>query len=136
MSEYEILTLHGEVLEAFWVGAQFYASVSFGYIILSYVAVDRLNWKLIIALSAMYVAFAIWMIYGFTTMSYQVIAHKEDLMELHKAGALESRAAISVVETWSPTIAFVSTTFAVWGIFFSALLYLPYNYRRHINANT
>ena len=136
MNEYEILTLHGEMDEAFWTAAQFYSSVSFGYIILSSVAVDRLNWKLIIALSALYVAFAIWMIYGLTTVGFQVIAHKEDLMELHKAGALESRAAISVVETWSPRVAFVSTTFAVWGIFFSALLYLPYSYYRHKNANT
>ena len=136
MNEYEILTLHGELLEVFWSGAQFYSSVSFGYIILSYVAVDRLNWKLIIALSAMYVSFAAWMIYAFTTTSFQIMAHKEDLMELHKAGALESRAAISLLEIWNPTIAFVSTTFAVWGIFFSALLYLPYNYHRHKNANT
>ena len=91
---------------------------------------DRLNWKLIIAMSAMYVAFAVWMIYGFTTMSYQVIAHKEDLMELNKTGALESRAAMSIVETWNPIVASVSITFAIWGILFSALLYLPYNYRR------
>jgi hypothetical protein len=84
MTEYEILYLLSETFDRVWELIQYWSSVSFGYLILAYVAAPRLNLILIVVLSILYAAFSVQMFELLLTHNGFNLAYIESLNELSK----------------------------------------------------
>ena len=133
MTEYEILYLLSETYDRVWALIQFWSSVSFGYMILAYVAAPRLNLLIVLVLSILYIAFSMQMFELLVTHNGFSLAYEESLSDLSKTVGLKNPAAIYAVEH-DPNI--LGATVSLFGTFFAALLYLPYSYYRGKNGNT
>ena len=88
MTEHELMYLMSETANRNWEIWQYWTGVSFGYLILGYVAARHLNWLLIFLVSSLYTLFSV--------MMFQTVGHNAEIIfgvadELRKlqAGGVE-----------------------------------------------
>ena len=134
MTEHELMYLMSETANRNWEIWQYWTGVSFGYLILGYVAAKHLNWLLIFLVSLLYTLFSI--------MMFQTVGHNAEIVfgiadELRKlqAGGIELTAPAArwldgLSEDGRLSIAVLLATYL------AALLYLPYNYIRSGREDT
>ncbi|MAT93216.1 MAG: hypothetical protein CME59_11510 [Halioglobus sp.] len=98
MSEAEILEHLFSIYDRYWTIVQWWASVSFGVIMIAYFAADKLRAILLITVLALYVIYSAWV---FMLLMYNVdIAYGlfEDLGALSRTGELETQGARVALE--------------------------------------
>lgn len=130
MSEAEILEQLFSIFDRYWFIVQWWASVSFGLIMIAYFAADKLSSFLLVIVLGLYVIYSGWV---YMLLVYNVdVAYGlfEDLNSLSSAGALKSQGAKVALEnpfvtygTWLGMIALPAT-------FFSCIGYLLYAHFR------
>jgi hypothetical protein len=134
MTEYELMYLMSETANRNWEMWQYWTGVSFGYLILGYVAAKHLNWLLIFFVSALYTLFSIFL--------FQVLGHNAEILfgtadELRK---LQS----SGVELTAPAARWLAghsedsmlPVAVLLVTYLAALLYLPYNHIKSDRGDT
>jgi hypothetical protein len=134
MTESELMYLMSETANRNWQIWQYWTGVSFGYLVLGYVAAKHLNWMLIFFASALYTLFSIFM--------WQVLGHNAEIVfgtadELRKLQG-------SGTELTAPTVRWLAghsedgliPVAVLLVTYFSALIYLPYNYIKAGRENT
>ena len=134
MTEHELMHLMSETANRNWEIWQYWTGVSFGYLILGYVAARHLNWLLIFLVSSLYTLFSV--------MMFQTVGHNAEIIfgvadELRKlqAGGVEltaptARWLASLSVDGRLAIAVLLATYS------AALLYLPYNVIRSGREDT
>lgn len=98
MSEAEILEYLFSIYDRYWTIVQWWASVSFGVIMIAHFAADRLKAFLVITVLVLYVLYSAWV---YLLLVYNVdIASGffEDLDSLRRTGALQSHGARAASE--------------------------------------
>lgn len=134
MTEHELMYLMSETANRNWQIWQYWTGVSFGYLILGYVAAKHLNWLLIFLVSSLYTLFSI--------MMFQTVGHNAEIVfgiadELRKlqAGGIELTAPAARWLDGLSEDGRLSIT-VLLATYLAALLYLPYNYIKAGRENT
>lgn len=123
--------LYGETIDRLWMQIQFWAGVSFGYLVMAHVAADRLNWIIIGFISALYIAFTA---QSFQMMDFHmdyVLEYKKSIFQLYEAGALQTPAAKLAAVSKIYSAPFL---ISILGTFFAALIYLPYKHWQQVRS--
>ena len=128
MSELDILEHLFSVYDRYWVIVQWWASVSFGLIMIAYFAADKLRALLLVVILVLYLIYSGWV---FMLLVYNVeVAYGlfEDLAALNASGLLESKGAKVALE--NPYVGYGTNLgmVALPATFFSCVCYLVYDY--------
>ncbi|MEZ5572256.1 MAG: hypothetical protein R3E64_09545 [Halioglobus sp.] len=132
MSEAEILEQLFSVFDRYWFIVQWWASVSFGLIMVAYFAAERLSALILGTVLALYLIYSGW-VYMLLVYNIDIASGlMADLSSLNSVGELKSQGARNALEnpfvtygTWLGNIALPSTFFACIGY----LLYAYFNAR-------
>ena len=134
MTEHELMYLMSETANRNWEIWQYWTGVSFGYLILGYVAAKHLNWLLIFLVSCVYTLFSIIM---FQTVGHNaeiVFGIADELRKLQESGIELTAPAARWLAGFSED-GTISIT-VLLATYLAALLYLPYNYIRSGREDT
>lgn len=128
MSEAEVLEQLFSIFDRYWTIVQWWASVSFGVIMIAHFAADKLKAFLLITVLVLYVLYSTWV---YLLLVYNVdIAYGlfRDLDALSRAGALESFGAQAVLE--NPFVGYGTSLgmVALPATFLACIGYLLYAY--------
>lgn len=128
MSEADILEQLFSVFDRYWVIVQWWASVSFGLIMIAYFAADKLRAFLLVVILVLYLVYSGWV---FMLLVYNVdVAYGlfEDLASLKALGLLESKGAKAALE--NPYVGYGTNLgmIALPATFFACVGYLVYAY--------
>ena len=133
MTEYEIWELYNNSMEALWNLLQFFSSVSFGYLALGVIAVNRLNILSVLVLSVLYVAFSMQIFEALGIVHGEAGAHVESMKLLSETIGLQTPSAIQM-STVDLSDGYTGPI-AIFGIFIVAILSLPYQYWKSSREN-
>lgn len=135
MSEAELIEQLFSVFDRYWFVVQWWASVSFGLIMIAYFAADKLSALLLGVVIGLYLIYSCW-VYMLLIYNIDIATGLlADLNSLREAGELKTEGARAALDnpfvrygTWLGNIALPSTFFACIG-------YLLYAYT-HARKNT
>lgn len=135
MSEADILEQLFSVYDRYWVIVQWWASVSFGLIMIAYFAADKLRALLLIVILVLYLIYSAWV---FMLLIYNIdVAYGlfEDLALLNSSGLLKSRGAKVALE--NPYVGYGTNLgmIALPATFFACVGYLVYAYIQARRSN-
>jgi len=128
MSEAETLEYLFNIYDRYWTIVQWWASVSFGVIMIAYFAADRLKAFLLITVLVLYLLYSAWV---YLLLVYNVdVAYGffEDLDALRRTGALQSHGARAALENPFVTYGTRLGMIALPGTFLACNGYLLYAY--------
>ena len=122
MSEAEILEQLFSVFDRYWFMVQWWASVSFGLIMIAYFAADKLSALLLGTVLGLYLVYSSW-VYMLLVYNIDIaFGLLSDLNSLSSAGELKTQGARVAMEnpfvkygTWLGNVALPSTFFACIG---------------------
>lgn len=126
MTEHELMYLMSETANRNWEMWQYWTGVSFGYLILGYVAAKHLNWFLIFFVSTLYTLFSIFLLDHLGLNAEILFGTADELRKLQLSG----------VELTAPTARWLAghsedgmlPISLLLVTYLAALLYLPYNH--------
>ena len=126
MTEAELAYQISESINRGWGLIQWWASISFGLLIVAHVAADKLNLFLLIVTIALYTSFSI-MANNIVTLNFEVAyQYKVDLRALVEAGVEVTRGSRFWIKPGGGGGIFLEA--AVSGTFISVISYLVYNF--------
>ncbi|MEZ5503463.1 MAG: hypothetical protein R3E50_12730 [Halioglobus sp.] len=122
MSEAEILEQLFSVFDRYWFIVQWWASVSFGLIMVAYFAAERLSALILGTVLALYLIYSGW-VYMLLVYNIDIASGlMADLSSLNSVGELKSQGAMNALEnpfvtygTWLGNVALPATFFACIG---------------------
>ncbi|MDN4501903.1 hypothetical protein QX776_05795 [Alteromonadaceae bacterium BrNp21-10] len=131
MSEDLIIELMNEYLNRTWSIMQFWASVSFGLIAVSHLAVKHLNVLMAIIISLLYSSFTLFVVSILSLNISVVNGFIQDLQNMLDAGTLVTQGALSVINNDTGVLQMVAIFTAFLGTFFGTLFFLWYSYAKN-----
>jgi hypothetical protein len=126
LSEAEIVEQLFSMFDRYWVIVQWWASVSFGLIMVAHFASDKIGPFLLVTVIGLYGIYSLWV---FFLLGYNIaigMGMLEDLDSLSSAGLLKSQGARVVLEHPFATYGTWVGMFALPATFFSCIGYLIY----------
>lgn len=128
MSEAEILEHLFSIYDRYWVIVQWWASVSFGLIMIAYFAADKLKALLLVTVLGLYLMYSSW-VYMLLVYNVQIAYGLfEDLAALEAAGALVSEGARIALENRYVDYGTRLGMVALPATFLACISYLVYAY--------
>ncbi len=127
MSEYELVYLASEYINRTWQLLQFWASVSFGLLAVSYLAAKHLNLAMAVVLTLLYCSFTLFIMTMLGLNGEVVDGFITDLAALDstdKGSALTSQGAQKIVTTSPGPLPMALIVSAFFGTFVSTLYFL------------
>ena len=134
MTEYEIWELYNNSMGGLWDLVQFWSSVSFGYLALGVIAVNRLNILSVLVLSVLYIAFSMQIFEALGVVHGEALAHVESMKLLSETIGLQTPSAIQMITV--DISGSYTGPIAIFGTFIVAILSLPYQYWKSLRENT
>ena len=134
MTEYEIWELYNNSMEGLWNLLQFWSSVSFGYLALGIIAVNRLNILSVLVFSVLYIAFSMQIFEALGVVHGEAGAHVESMKLLSETIGLQTPSAIQMITV--DISGSYTGPIAIFGTFIVAILSLPYQYWKSQRENT
>lgn len=128
MSEAEIMEQIFSIYDRYWVIVQWWASISFGLIMIAYLAADKLNGYILATVLVLYSVYSAWV---FMLLVYNVdVAYglAEDLASLQAAGKLETKGAQVILENPFVDYGTRLSLLALPATFLACIGYLLYAY--------
>jgi len=98
MSEADILEQLFNIFDRYWTIVQWWASVSFGVIMIAYFAASKLRAFLLITILVLYAVYSAWVYFLLVYNVDIATGFFQDLESLRRAGELESHAARVVLD--------------------------------------
>lgn len=130
MSEYEILDLMTKTEDQRFNLIQWWASVTFGVIVLSHFAGRKLNLFLVILVVLLYVGFTLFVADLFFGNVTQAALHRQDLAAMQALGAPLSEVSRQIIGEDPQVLRGIGFYFAVIGAFLGSISYLVYAFVR------
>ncbi len=128
MTEFEIILLINENANRLWTIMQFWASVSFGLIIVAHIAVKKLHLAMVLVLSFLYIGFSLFALSMLKLISGVSDGYLMDLEVIVQSGKDLSHAGKILVSNNvdGGTLLLITMTFL--GTFLSSITFLWYSY--------
>lgn len=128
MTEYEIIILISEHSDRQWEIMQFWANITFGLVIVSHIASEKLNLFMVIFMSFLYVAFSLFTLSMLKLNSGASAGYIIDLQNLGKAGIQISQGTQSLINMniLGNNLFLIIITFV--GAFIGAIIFFWYSY--------
>ncbi len=138
MTEYEIIYLISQHTDRVWNIMQFWSSISFGLIIVAYIAAAKLNWPIIVIITCIYIVFSLFILNMLKINGGMSDSYIMDLQHIIDTGKILSNGAQSLIDVNSQDNKLVLIISAFAGTFFSAIFFLWYSYfsKRNITSNS
>jgi len=135
VTETELVFQYSEILDRIWNVTQFWSSVSFGLIVLAYLAAHRLNRLLLISVTTVYTVYTYWIGTVLARNTGWQSSIGRDLENLASNGEVLSIYATDIVElTITPPFSLaILSPLMLLGVYIVSIGYLFYAYR-HRNA--
>lgn len=132
MTEAEIVYQISETYNRVWSIQQWWASVSFGLLIVAHVASDRLNGLLVALMSILYTVFSVYLYTTMATNGDVASAFVKDLEVLEKSGVSLAQGSSAYTQNWKSSSA-VLVLVTLGGTYLAANAYLIFCYIKHRN---
>jgi hypothetical protein len=131
MQEHEVIEIIQVATEQAYSQLQWWATVSFGLIAMTYVAAKRLTLSIVIGVVILYTSFTVFTYLGVTSSSNVISLYMQELARLEEAGSLSEAGMDARVRMESLFLARgISINLCIVGTFVGAVLYLLFSYRR------
>lgn len=129
MTEADIVYQLSETFNRVWSMQQWWASISFGLVILAHVAVDRLSGLLIAVLVALYSGFTLFVFQMLGRNWQAVVSYVGDLRAMEESGHQLAQGTLAYMQPQSPLVTW-AIILTIWGTFVGCNAYLVYSYVR------
>jgi len=138
MTEYEIVYLISQHTDRVWNIMQFWSSISFGLIIVAYIAAAKLNWPIMLIITGIYVIFSLFVLNMLKINGGMNDSYIMDLQNILNMGKSLSYGAQNLISLHKQDNKLVLIISAFTGTFISAIFFLWYSYfsKRNITKNT
>ena len=132
MTEAEIIEQISEIIDRLWVIQQWWASVSFGVLIIAHVASEKLNGFTVALILFLYTVYSVYVNEILGLSSDVLASFIADLEGLAESGSLVTEGAAAYIK--QPRYSPILVPIALYGTYVSAVAYLVFGYFRGRSA--